>query len=214
MGSGRPTAALLESERGERAAARMPLMLELKYEYFPATWPGRIKLLELILAFFLHRLLRPCSPRQPALVPRRGRHQLARHHLLLPLLPLPGRAAQQAADQLADGGVLVHSWGHIFLLHCLRLSSLRLCGLRGRGVAVLDRREHRCWSVWSVQWPGLRWWRLSHLHGLEGQPHRLCGSCTSHRLAGPASVSTAVLTSLPPTFLLSKYQSAKVPTCD
>merc|ERR1711884_478787 len=52
MGSGRKTAALLESERGERAAARMPLMLELKYEYFPATWPGRIKLLELILAFF------------------------------------------------------------------------------------------------------------------------------------------------------------------
>merc|ERR1711944_85115 len=52
MGSGQPTAALLESERGERAAARMPLMLELKYEYFPATWPGRIKLLELILAFF------------------------------------------------------------------------------------------------------------------------------------------------------------------
>jgi hypothetical protein len=30
----------------------MPLMLELKYEYFPATWPGRIKLLELVLAFF------------------------------------------------------------------------------------------------------------------------------------------------------------------
>jgi len=30
----------------------MPLMLELKYEYFPATWPGRIKLLELILACF------------------------------------------------------------------------------------------------------------------------------------------------------------------
>lgn len=30
----------------------VPLMLELKYEYFPATWPGRIKLLELILAFF------------------------------------------------------------------------------------------------------------------------------------------------------------------
>jgi len=30
----------------------MPLMLELKYEYFPATWPGRIKLLELIFAFF------------------------------------------------------------------------------------------------------------------------------------------------------------------
>merc|ERR1712020_637346 len=27
-------------------------MLELKYEYFPATWPGRIKLLELIFAFF------------------------------------------------------------------------------------------------------------------------------------------------------------------
>jgi len=30
----------------------MPLMLELKYEYFVADWPGRIKLLELILAFF------------------------------------------------------------------------------------------------------------------------------------------------------------------
>jgi len=30
----------------------MPLMLELKYEYFPTTWPGRIKLVELILAFF------------------------------------------------------------------------------------------------------------------------------------------------------------------
>jgi len=30
----------------------MPLMLELKYEYFPATWPGRIKLLELFLALF------------------------------------------------------------------------------------------------------------------------------------------------------------------
>merc|ERR1711892_699499 len=27
-------------------------MLELKYEYFPATWPGRIKLLELFFAFF------------------------------------------------------------------------------------------------------------------------------------------------------------------
>merc|ERR1711970_310800 len=33
-------------------ADTMPLMLELKYEYFPATWPGRIKLLELIFAFF------------------------------------------------------------------------------------------------------------------------------------------------------------------
>jgi len=28
----------------------MPLMLELKYEYFPATWPGRIKLTEIGLA--------------------------------------------------------------------------------------------------------------------------------------------------------------------
>jgi len=26
----------------------MPLMLELKYEYFPSTWPGRIKLAELV----------------------------------------------------------------------------------------------------------------------------------------------------------------------
>merc|ERR1711979_35646 len=33
-------------------ADTMPLMLELKYEYFPATWPGRINLLELIFAFF------------------------------------------------------------------------------------------------------------------------------------------------------------------
>ena len=31
-------------------ADTMPLMLELKYEYFPATWPGRIKLLELVSA--------------------------------------------------------------------------------------------------------------------------------------------------------------------
>jgi len=30
----------------------MPLMLELKYEYFATSWPGRIKLLELVLAFF------------------------------------------------------------------------------------------------------------------------------------------------------------------
>ena len=28
----------------------MPLMLELKYEYFTTTWPGRIKLLELVSA--------------------------------------------------------------------------------------------------------------------------------------------------------------------
>lgn len=28
----------------------MPLMLELRYEYFPSTWPGRIKLAELIFA--------------------------------------------------------------------------------------------------------------------------------------------------------------------
>jgi hypothetical protein len=30
----------------------MPLMLELKYEYFPSTWQGRIKLLELIFGIF------------------------------------------------------------------------------------------------------------------------------------------------------------------
>jgi len=35
-----------------QSAIKMPLMLELKYEYFPNTWPGRIKLLELVLAFF------------------------------------------------------------------------------------------------------------------------------------------------------------------
>ena len=29
-------------------STRMPLMLELKYEYFPNTWPGRIKLAELV----------------------------------------------------------------------------------------------------------------------------------------------------------------------
>ena len=35
--------------KGEcKKADTMPLMLELKYEYFPATWPGRIKLLELV----------------------------------------------------------------------------------------------------------------------------------------------------------------------
>merc|ERR1711997_369760 len=41
-----------ELREREQPPATMPLMLELKYEYFPATWPGRIKLLELILAFF------------------------------------------------------------------------------------------------------------------------------------------------------------------
>merc|ERR1712061_106579 len=55
MGSGRlsfPAAAVSESQVSHHTAATMPLMLELKYEYFPNTWPGRIKLLELILAFF------------------------------------------------------------------------------------------------------------------------------------------------------------------
>merc|ERR1712189_26384 len=47
MGSGRqPRSEVSQS------AIKMPLMLELKYEYFPNTWPGRIKLLELVLAFF------------------------------------------------------------------------------------------------------------------------------------------------------------------
>ena len=41
---------------------------------------------------------------QPALVPGGGGGQLARHRLLLSLLPLPGRATQQVTSQLADGG--------------------------------------------------------------------------------------------------------------
>merc|ERR1711909_223608 len=32
--------------------AAMPLMLEVKYEYFITSWPGRIKLTELFLALF------------------------------------------------------------------------------------------------------------------------------------------------------------------
>merc|ERR1711874_321680 len=40
----------------------------------------------------------------------------------------------------------------------------------------------RCWSVRPVQRPGLRWWGLSHLHGLEGQPYRLCCPGSPHRL--------------------------------
>merc|ERR1711936_1399635 len=50
MGSGRQITR--EVSDTTTTTARMPLMLELKYEYFPNTWPGRIKLLELIFAFF------------------------------------------------------------------------------------------------------------------------------------------------------------------
>ena len=53
---------------------------------------------------FLHRLQRPGTLGQPALVPGGGRHQLTGHHVLLPLLPLSSRASQQAPGQLADGG--------------------------------------------------------------------------------------------------------------
>jgi len=38
--------------QGHPHITTMPLMLELKYEYFPFSWPGRIKLLELVFAFF------------------------------------------------------------------------------------------------------------------------------------------------------------------
>jgi hypothetical protein len=39
----------------------MPLMLELKYEYFPNTWQGRIKLTELVSSLsFLHLILQFC----------------------------------------------------------------------------------------------------------------------------------------------------------
>merc|ERR1711963_1051720 len=55
MGSGRQIFAGVSevvSDQNHSTTTIMPLMLELKYEYFPNTWPGRIKLLELILAFF------------------------------------------------------------------------------------------------------------------------------------------------------------------
>ena len=88
---------------------------------------------------FLHRLLRPCIRGQPALVPGRRGSQLHRDHLLLLVLPLSGRAAQQAPAQLVDGGVLVHGWGDFLLLHSLRVHPERVCWGGGRGVAVLDR---------------------------------------------------------------------------
>merc|ERR1711874_951182 len=52
MGSGRQRVASLGRGKECEISSTMPLMLELKYEYFPNTWPGRIKLLELVLAFF------------------------------------------------------------------------------------------------------------------------------------------------------------------
>jgi len=55
MGSGRQIFAGVSevvSDQNHSTTTIMPLMLELKYEYFPNTWPGRIKLLELVLAFF------------------------------------------------------------------------------------------------------------------------------------------------------------------
>merc|ERR1712029_1088003 len=53
MGSGRQIfAGVSEVASDTNLHHHHPLMLELKYEYFPNTWPGRIKLLELIFAFF------------------------------------------------------------------------------------------------------------------------------------------------------------------
>merc|ERR1712226_1053303 len=97
----------------------MPLMLELKYEHFIGTWPGRIKCVELFLALFCFMCGAPGyeGPQHwfllvAALLPW--------HHLLLPLLPLLSRATQQAGGQLVDGGVLVYSRSHLCLLHRLR----------------------------------------------------------------------------------------------
>merc|ERR1712117_791824 len=40
------------SGEGDHNSLTMPLMLELKYEHFIGTWPGRIKCVELFLALF------------------------------------------------------------------------------------------------------------------------------------------------------------------
>merc|ERR1711944_260851 len=56
MGSGRlPAARVVRRRRsgeGDHNSLTMPLMLELKYEHFIGTWPGRIKCVELFLAHF------------------------------------------------------------------------------------------------------------------------------------------------------------------
>ena len=51
------------------SSARMPLMLELKYEYFPNTWPGRIKLLELVSCWQSRFNLRMCIRENADIVP-------------------------------------------------------------------------------------------------------------------------------------------------
>merc|ERR1712080_435063 len=49
------------SGEGDHNSLTMPLMLELKYEHFIGTWPGRIKCVELFLALFYLCLAEPLN---------------------------------------------------------------------------------------------------------------------------------------------------------
>ena len=60
----------------------------------------------------------------PALVPPRGRPLLPRDNLLLPLLPLPGRATQQATSQLAYGGTFPLLILQVWVLIALNLDNM------------------------------------------------------------------------------------------
>merc|ERR1719367_895603 len=106
----------------------MPLMLELKYEYFPNTWPGRIKLLELVLAFFCI----VCSA--PA-------YYDSQHWFLTVVV-------------ICFLGTIFFSLYYLCLAEPLNKLQI-ICGnfvcfcwLRGRGIPILDRRQHCCWGVW------------------------------------------------------------------
>ena len=98
-------------------------------------------------------------------------------------------------------GVLVHRRCHLLLLHGICLHPGRFRGLGVRGVPVLGGRQHRrrgekandfyvtsnkCFyemsGVRTAELCCVRRWILPHLHGLEGQPHRLCRPRPSHRL--------------------------------
>ena len=97
-------------------------------------------------------------------------------------------------------GILVHRRCHLLLLHGICLHPGRVRGLGVRGVPVLGGRQHcrrgetAIFTKDSKQMfyvmPGVRTSELCclrrrilpHLHGLEGQPHRLRRPRPAHRL--------------------------------
>merc|ERR1712080_724611 len=119
MGRGESAAQGECPRTGQTNTHTMPLMLELKYEYFISDWPGRIKLAELLLAL----LCMMCSA--PA-------YEGPQHwFLIVVVLAFLGTIffslyyiclaeSQQTTSQLVDGGVLVHCCHHLLLLHRLR----------------------------------------------------------------------------------------------